>query len=65
MANSANETNFFADVCKNFDSAAKFTSHPEGLLNQIKACNSVYRLDRKSTRLNSSHDALSRMPSSA
>jgi glutamate dehydrogenase (NAD(P)+) len=43
MANSANETNFFTDVCKNFDSAAKFTSHPEGLLTQIKACNSVYR----------------------
>ncbi|MES2827854.1 MAG: Glu/Leu/Phe/Val dehydrogenase [Bacteroidota bacterium] len=43
MANTANESNFFADVCKNFDSAARFTSHPEGLLNQIKACNSVYR----------------------
>ena len=43
MANTANETKFFADVCKNFDNAAQFTSHPEGLLNQIKACNSVYR----------------------
>jgi len=43
MANIANETKFFADVCMNFDHAAQFTSHPEGLLNQIKACNSVYR----------------------
>ena len=42
MANKA-ETSFFTDVCNNFDSAAKFTSHPEGLLAQIKACNSVYR----------------------
>jgi len=43
MLNTAIETNFFTDVCKNFDSAAQFTSHPEGLLTQIKACNSVYR----------------------
>ncbi|MBB6239423.1 glutamate dehydrogenase (NAD(P)+) [Pedobacter sp. AK013] len=43
MANLADENKFFADVCKNFDSAAQFTNHPEGLLNQIKTCNSVYR----------------------
>lgn len=43
MSTTAIETNFFTDVCKNFDSAAQFTSHPEGLLTQIKACNSVYR----------------------
>lgn len=43
MAHIANDTNFFTDVCKNFDDAAKFTGHPEGLLSQIKACNSVYR----------------------
>lgn len=42
MANHS-DTNFFADVCKNFDNAAKHTSHQEGLLSQIKACNSVYR----------------------
>lgn len=42
MANQK-ETNFFADVCNNFDGAAKYTSHDEGLLSQIKACNSVYR----------------------
>ena len=28
-------------------------------------CLALFRLDRKSTRLNSSHDELSRMPSSA
>ena len=43
MATTPNEMSFFNDVCKNFDNAAKFTSHPEGLLAQIKACNSVYR----------------------
>ncbi len=43
MANTADKTSFFTDVCKNFDSAAQFTSHPAGLLEQIKACNSVYR----------------------
>lgn len=38
-----NPTGFFDDVCSFFDHAAQFTDHPEGLLNQIKACNSVYR----------------------
>jgi glutamate dehydrogenase (NAD(P)+) len=37
------EPAFFADVCKNFDYAAKFTHHDPGLLDQIKSCNSVYR----------------------
>ncbi len=37
-----NNTHFFDDVCKNFDHAAQFTQHHPGLLNQIKACNSVY-----------------------
>ena len=39
-----------------------------GLLTTIKVSNIVYRdweTDRKSTRLNSSHRSLSRMPSSA
>lgn len=36
-------TNFFSDVCKNFDYAAQFTRHDNGLLDQIKSCNSVYR----------------------
>ena len=37
------EINFFGDVCEFFDHAAQFTSHPEGLLDQIRSCNSVYR----------------------
>ncbi|MXV51548.1 Glu/Leu/Phe/Val dehydrogenase [Pedobacter sp. HMF7647] len=36
-------THFFDDVCQFFDHAAQFTNHPQGLLDQIKACNSVYR----------------------
>jgi glutamate dehydrogenase (NAD(P)+) len=36
-------TNFFGDVCNNFDHAAQFTNHDAGLLDQIKSCNSVYR----------------------
>lgn len=43
MTSTADQKSFFDDVCGNFDNAAKFTSHPEGLLAQIKACNSVYR----------------------
>ncbi len=34
---------FFEDVTKFFDHAAQFTQHPQGLLEQIKVCNSVYR----------------------
>lgn len=34
---------FFGDVTKFFDHAAKFTRHPQGLLDQIKVCNSIYR----------------------
>ena len=37
------KSNFFGDVCEFFDHAAQFTNHPTGLLDQIKACNSVYR----------------------
>ncbi|HAC15787.1 MAG TPA: glutamate dehydrogenase [Bacteroidetes bacterium] len=35
---------FFEQVNKNFDRAAKYTRFPTGLLNQIKACNSVYHM---------------------
>ncbi|MFP4340715.1 MAG: Glu/Leu/Phe/Val family dehydrogenase [Cyclobacteriaceae bacterium] len=34
---------FFGDVCNFVDKAAKFTEHPIGLVDQIKACNSVYK----------------------
>ena len=35
---------FFGDVEKNFDKAAKYTKIDKGILEQIKACNSVYRM---------------------
>ncbi|HEX7367832.1 MAG TPA: Glu/Leu/Phe/Val dehydrogenase [Pelobium sp.] len=37
------DPHFYADVCQYVDQAAKYTKHDPGLLNQIKACNSVYR----------------------
>jgi glutamate dehydrogenase (NAD(P)+) len=38
------EHSFFGDVINYFDNAAKFTNYPQGLLDQIKYCNSVYRM---------------------
>ncbi|MBI4531201.1 MAG: Glu/Leu/Phe/Val dehydrogenase [Candidatus Latescibacteria bacterium] len=35
---------FFDQVNRNFDKAAAYTGHPSGLLEQIKACNSVYHI---------------------
>ena len=35
---------FFAQVSQYFDKAAVYTGLPAGLLAQIKACNSVYRM---------------------
>ena len=36
--------NFFESVTKSFDKAAKFTKWETGVLEQIKACNAVYRM---------------------
>lgn len=36
------QTSFFGDVVRNFDKAARYLEYPEGLLDQIKECNSVY-----------------------
>lgn len=36
--------NFFEQVNRNFDKAAAYTKHPQGLLKQIKICNSVYHM---------------------
>jgi glutamate dehydrogenase (NAD(P)+) len=36
---------FFEDVGRYFDRAAAFGKYPKGLLDQIKACNSLYRFD--------------------
>jgi glutamate dehydrogenase (NAD(P)+) len=38
------EHSFFNDVLKYFDKASKFIDQPEGILEQIKYCNSVYRM---------------------
>ncbi len=38
------EYSFFADVEKSFDKAAAFTTWDGGVLEQIKQCNSVYRM---------------------
>ena len=40
----AEKYKFFAEVNKNFDRAAVHTKHPKGLLEQIKICNSVYKM---------------------
>lgn len=37
--------NFFAQVNRMFSKAAAFTPHPAGLLDQIKMCNCVYRME--------------------
>ena len=33
---------FFENVNRSFDRAARFLTYPEGLLTQIRTCNSVY-----------------------
>ena len=38
------EYTFFENVERSFDKAAKFTKWDLGILEQIKACNSVYRM---------------------
>ncbi|HZF99510.1 MAG TPA: Glu/Leu/Phe/Val dehydrogenase [Chitinophagales bacterium] len=38
------EISFFGNVERYFDNAASFLNYPQGLLEQIKACNSVYRM---------------------
>ena len=40
----AEEYKFFDAVCKSFDKAAKYTNFDQGILEQIKQCNSVLRL---------------------
>lgn len=41
----AGHYSFFDAVCKSFDKAAKFTQFDQGLLEQIKQCNSVLRMN--------------------
>ncbi|MFM8586739.1 MAG: Glu/Leu/Phe/Val family dehydrogenase [Bacteroidota bacterium] len=40
----AEEYKFFDAVCKSFDKAAKYTNFDQGILEQIKQCNSVLRV---------------------
>jgi glutamate dehydrogenase (NAD(P)+) len=42
---SSQDRSFFGDVTRYIDRAAAFTKYPEGLLDQIKRCNSVYRFE--------------------
>ncbi|MCL5021600.1 MAG: Glu/Leu/Phe/Val dehydrogenase, partial [Bacteroidetes bacterium] len=42
MSASNKKLSFFENVNRNFDRATAFTTHPKGLLEQIKGCNSVY-----------------------
>jgi len=42
---SNNQANFYKSVERNFDKAAVLTSHPKGLLEQIKVCNAVYQMN--------------------
>lgn len=42
MNASEHPASFFDNVSLYFDHAASFTQHPQGLLDQIKVCNSVY-----------------------
>lgn len=41
---SSNDYSFFEGVSRNFDKAAAFTNYPSGILEQIKACNSILRV---------------------
>lgn len=47
------EPHFYNDVCSFVDEAAQFINHDKGLINQIKACNSVYRFEFPIRRGNS------------
>ena len=42
--NESRDGGMLADVNSHFDRAAVFTDYPRGLLDQIKACNGVYRM---------------------
>ncbi|MEO8679023.1 MAG: Glu/Leu/Phe/Val dehydrogenase [Vicinamibacterales bacterium] len=46
------QANFFEQVTQYFNAAARFTTYPEGLLDQIRCCNSVYRFDFPLRRAN-------------
>src|SRR5690606_34366158 len=43
--NNMDNYSFFNSVCESFDKAATHTKYPKGLLEQIKSCNAVYKLN--------------------
>jgi len=43
MSVNGHPASFFDNVNINFDKAAAYTNHPQGLLDQVKICNSVYQ----------------------
>jgi glutamate dehydrogenase (NAD(P)+) len=49
---SAAQESFFDQVTRYFNQAASFTTYPEGLLAQIRCCNSIYRFDFPLRRAN-------------
>ena len=42
---SSKQARFFESVSRNFDKAAALSKHPQGLLDQIKACNAIYQMN--------------------
>ena len=46
------QANFFEQVTQYFNEAARFTDYPDGLLDQIRCCNSVCRFDFPLRRAN-------------
>jgi glutamate dehydrogenase (NAD(P)+) len=53
---SAKDGSFYRTVLTFFDQAAAFTEHPEGLLDQIKHCNSVYEFSFPVRRRKGNHE---------
>ncbi len=51
------QASFFESVQQNFDKAAAHTNHHKGLLDQIKACNSVYQI-RFPVKIGSSYEVI-------
>jgi glutamate dehydrogenase (NAD(P)+) len=45
VVNDMENYSFFDSVCESFDKAAAFTKFPKGLLEQIKTCNAVYKIN--------------------
>ena len=60
-----NQDDFESEAFKSADVAIEFTNPMVAYSNYMKAFKADVKLDRKSTRLNSSHASKSRMPSSA